>query len=157
KRIVVAFWVVLTLVGIGSAGPASKALDQKFSVPGKEGWKTNQEIARDYRGTGGHGAPLVPVVTLPAGKSVNTPGVRADLRRVETRIERALPGTRLAGYSSTGNHAFVSRDGRTTFVIAYPRPDPNQPFNDNPKAEKKARHALAGMTVGGAPLHLTGW
>src|SRR5207248_1413127 len=94
---------------MASAGSASKALKQKFSVPGKEGWQTNQQIARDFRGTGGNSAPLVPVVTLPTGKTVSSPGVRADLRRLEVRIEQALPGTRLAGYSSTGDHAFVSR------------------------------------------------
>ena len=157
KRIVVAFWLVLTLVGMASAGSATKALKQKFSVPGKEGWQTNQQIARDFRGTGGNSAPLVPVVTLPAGKTVNSPGVRGDVGRLEARIEHALPGTRLAGYSSTGDHAFVSRDGRTTFLVAYPPPDPNQPFNDNPKAEKRARHALTGATVGGAPVHLSGF
>ena len=45
KRIVVVFWVVLTLIGGASAGSATKALKQKFSVPGKEGWVTNQQIA----------------------------------------------------------------------------------------------------------------
>src|SRR5438445_87240 len=157
KRTIVIFWLVLTLVGMASAGSATKALKQKFSVPGKEGWQTNQQIARDFRGTGGNSAPLVPVVTLPAGKTVNSPGVRGDVGRLEARIEHALPGTRLAGYSSTGDHAFVSRDGRTTFLVAYPPPDPNQPFNDNPKAEKRARHALTGATVGGAPVHLSGF
>ena len=69
KRLVVAFWVVLTLVGGAAAGPASKALKQKFSVPGKEGWQTNQQIAHLYKGTGDNSAPLVPVVQLPAGTS----------------------------------------------------------------------------------------
>ena len=59
KRIVVAFWVVLTLVGGASAGSATKALKQKFSVPGKEGFQTNEQIARDFHGTGGNGAGLL--------------------------------------------------------------------------------------------------
>ncbi len=37
KRAVVAFWVILTIAGLASAGPASKAFKQKFSVPGREG------------------------------------------------------------------------------------------------------------------------
>ena len=41
KRTVVVFWVLLTVVGIGAAGPASDALTQEFSVPGKEGYETN--------------------------------------------------------------------------------------------------------------------
>src|SRR5437588_420891 len=157
KRIVVGFWLVVTLVGIASAGSATKALKQKFSVPGKEGWETNQQIAREFRGTGGNATPLVPVVTLPAGETVRSPGVRAQLGQIETRLERALPGTRLPGYASTGSRTCVSRDGRTAFVIAYPPPDPNQPFGDNPKAEKRARAALKGTTVAGAPVHLSGF
>src|SRR5712671_2777592 len=92
KRIVVIFWVALTLVGMASAGSATKALKQKFSVPGKEGWVTNQQIAHDFRGTGGNSAPLLPVVTLPAGRSVSSPGVKAELRAVEARLEPVLPG-----------------------------------------------------------------
>src|ERR1700680_1343933 len=156
KRIVVAFWVILTLVGAASAGSATKALKQKFSVPGKEGWVTNQQIAREFHGTGGNSAPLLPVVTLPAGHAVDSPAVLGELRAVEARLQRALPGSRVAGYPSTGNRAFVSKDGRTTFIVAYPPPDPNQPFGDNPKAAKRASTVLAGATVAGAPLHLTG-
>jgi RND superfamily putative drug exporter len=157
KRIVVLFWVLLTLVGMASAGSATKALKQKFSVPGKEGWVTNQQIARDFHGTGGNSAPLLPVVTLPAGQSLGSPSVRAQLRAVEARLQSTLPGTRTASYVTTGNSAFVSRDGRTTFIVAYPPPDPKQAFNDNPEAAKKATAALAGMTVAGAPVHVTGF
>jgi RND superfamily putative drug exporter len=157
KRVVVVFWLVLTLVGMASAGSATKALKQKFSVPGKEGWIANQQIARDFHGTGGNGSPLLPVVTLPAGETVASPGVRRELAALETRLERALPGTRLAGYASTQSDSFVSKDRRTTFVIAYPPPDRSQTFEDNPKAAEKAASALKGTTVAGAPVHLTGF
>ncbi len=157
KRLVVIFWVALTLVGMASAGSATKALKQKFSVPGKEGWVTNQQIAHDFHGTGGNSAPLLPVVTLPAGASLGSPMVRAELQAVEARLLQTLPGSRVASYATTGNPAFVSNDGRTTFVVAYPRPDPKQAFNDNPEAAKKATKALAGMTVAGAHVHVTGF
>jgi putative drug exporter of the RND superfamily len=157
KRIVVAFWLVLTIVGIASAGPATKALKQKFTVPGRAGYETNVQIARHYSGTGGEHAPLVPVVTLPAGKTVDSPGVRSDLRAVEAKLERALPRARIASYASTGDPGFVSPNGRTTFAVVNPLPDPNQPFGDNPKAEKNARSALRGATVAGATVHLSGF
>src|SRR5205807_5439572 len=157
KRLVVAFWIVATVAGIAAAGPASRALKQEFSVPGKEGWKTNVAIAKRYAGTGGQTAPLVPVVTLPAGRTVDSPGVRADLARVDARVARAMPGGRVASFASTGNRAFVSADGRTTFAVAYPPRDRNQPFGGNPKAEKRARAALRGVTVAGAPVHLSGF
>src|SRR4051812_49317311 len=157
KRIVVAFWLVLTVAGMAAAGPASRALKQEFSVPGKEGWQANVAIEQRYGGTGGQAAPLVPVVTLPAGTTVPSPGIRAQLARVDARLARALPGARIASYTSTGDRAFASSDGRTTFALAYPRRDPDQPFGDNPKAEKRARAALRGSTVAGAPVHLTGF
>ncbi len=157
KRIVVAFWVIITLVGIASAGSSTKALKQKFSVPGKEGWVTNQQIAHSFHGTGGNSAPQLAVVTLPAGQSIDSASVKRELQGVEARLAQVEPGARIAGYASTGSAAFLSPSKLTTFVIAYPRPDPNQPFGDNPNAAKKASAALAGTTVAGAPVHLTGF
>jgi len=156
KRVVVIFWVAVTLVGMASAGSASKALKQKFSVPGKEGWVTNEQIVRSFRGTGGNTAPLLPVVTLPAGHTVASPGVRAELSTLEGRVRHILPGSRVAGYASTGSSAFVAAAGRTTFVVAYPPVDPSQAFNDNPKAAERLGSQLSGATIAGAPVHVTG-
>ena len=157
KRTVVIGWLVLTVAGIMAAGPASRALDQKFSVPDKEGWETNVAIADKYNGTGGDTAPLVPVTTLPQGETVNSPGVTSDLEQIDAKLHEALPGARIASYSSTGNDAFVSDDGRTTFALVYPTPDPDQQFGQNPQAEKAASAALEGNTVAGSPVHLTGF
>ncbi|MCW3017852.1 MAG: hypothetical protein JWN10_160, partial [Solirubrobacterales bacterium] len=157
KRAVVVFWVLLTLIGGASAGSATKALKQKFSEPGKEGWVTNQQIERDFHGTGGSGAPLLAVVTLPAGTSASSASVQSGLRGVEARLRQVLPGTRMAGYASTRSRSFLSADGRTTFIVAYPPPDPSQTFEDNPNAAKKASAALAGASIAGAPVHLTGF
>ena len=148
---------MLTIAGIMAAGPATDALDPEFSVPNKEGWETNVEISKHYRGTGGNTVPLVPVVTLPQGKTVDSPGVRADLARVDRNLEERLPNSRLASYASTGDRTFVSDDGRTTFAVIYPQPDPDSFFGENPRAEKAASAALRDETVGGAPVHLTGF
>ena len=157
KRIVVVGWILLTVAGIAAAGPATNRLDQKFSVPGKEGWETNVAIAKHYRGTGGDATPLLPVVTLPKGKTVSSPGVKQALNKIDGRLAQALPGSRIASYASTGDRAFVSRDGRTTFALVYPRPQADSTFGENPKAESAARKALQGATVAGEPLHLTGF
>jgi RND superfamily putative drug exporter len=122
-------------------------------VPGKEGWEANKEIEQRFHGTGGNSSPLVPVVSLKGSAAA----ARAQLAALEVKVKKALPGARVAGYGSTGDKAFVSKDGKTAFVIAYPTPDPDQPFGDHPKAEKKLRAALAGVTVGGAAVHLTGY
>jgi putative drug exporter of the RND superfamily len=157
KRIVVVTWLVLTIAGVAAAGPATDALEPEFSVPDKEGWETNVAIAERYRGTGGDSAPLIPVVTLPEGRSVESPAVKADLARVDARLERALPNARIASYASTGDRTFVSDDGSTTFAVVYPLPDRDSTFGENPRAERAASAALEGATVAGRPVHLTGF
>ncbi len=155
KRVVAAFWILVTLVGMATVGTATGAFSRKFSVPGREGFRTNDRIAHTYHG-GGRYAPLVPVVTLPAGTSVSSPSVRSGLVRIEARLRQAIPGTRTASFASTGSRAFVSDDGRTTFVLAYPPPD-NESFANNTKAAKRAAAVLAGDTIAGAPVHVTGF
>ena len=155
KRMVAIGWILLTVVGVFAAGPASKALDQRFSVPGREGWEASQEILRLY-GTGGETLPLVPVVQLPQGKTVASPGVKADLRRLEGVAQKAVPAARVAGYGSTGDKAFTSTDGRTAFVYAFP-PRGDDPFGGSVEAQRKLRAALDGATVAGAPVRLTGY
>ena len=157
KRTVVIGWIVLTIAGMAAAGPASDALEPEFSVPDKEGWETNVAIAAQYQGTGGDTVPLIPVTTLPAGQSIDSPAVKADLEQVDARLAEALPRSRIASYASTGDDTFVSDDGRTTFAVVYPQPDPDSAFGENPKAEEAASAALKDATVGGAPVRLTGF
>jgi len=154
RRLVVAFWLIVALAGFVSAGRATSAFSDEYSVPGKEGYETNAAIARTF-GNGGDGAPLVPVVALPAGVDADSPQVKAGLADVARRIRQAVPHARVASYASTGDRAFVSRDGRTTFLLAYAPPNPGS-FGQNPAAERAARLALHGATVAGAPVHLSG-
>jgi RND superfamily putative drug exporter len=154
KRLVVLIWLLLTIAGIASANKATKALSEQYSNPGHESYTANQAIAAEF-GNGGSGAPLLAVATLPAGASATSPTVTAELRSVESRIEHAVPGARVASFASTSNPAFVSHDGRTTFVVAYPPPTPGA-YGTSPAAVKAADSALQGVTIAGAPVHLTG-
>ena len=156
KRTVVLLWLVLTVAGIAVAGPATDALTPGYSVPGKEGWETNEAITARYGDTGGSTAPLVPVVTLPKGKTVDAAGIRAELAVIDDRLRVALPGSRIASFASTGDRTFISNDGRTIFGLAYPRPDPNSQWGEAPQAAKAASRALEGLTVARAPVRLTG-
>ena len=154
KRLIAGGWLIVTLVGIATVSHSINSFSKKFGVPGREGYTTNSKILGIYH-QGGRYAPLVPVVKLPAGTAVTSSTVRAGLDDVAARLERALPGTRIASFASTRDRAFVSADGRTTFMLAYPRPG-DESFGDNTKAAKRAAKALAGARVAGAPVHLTG-
>src|SRR3712207_2753427 len=155
KRLVVIGWVLLTLVGMGAAGPASEALDQRFSVPGREGWDTSQEIANTY-GNGGESLPFLPVVVLPQGTTVDSPGVREELAQLEETAKQAVPDSRVAGFGTTGDEAFASEDGRTAFVYVFP-PRSDDPFGANIDAVRALEERLADAQVGGAPVRVTGY
>ena len=157
KRAVVLTWIALTVAGAMAAGPATDALKPEFSVPDKEGWETNVAITERYGGDRNGTAPLIPVVKLPEGKSVRSPGVKADLANLDERLRRALPGARIASFASTGDEAFVSEDGRTTYALVYPMPDPSSTFGENPRAERAASSVVEGAGVQGATVHLTGF
>lgn len=157
KRAVVACWAVLTLVGAASAGSATKALTQKFSVPGYQGWVANQQIDHRFHGTGGNIPPLEPIVTLPRGRSLSSARVLAELRTLEADVQRALPSARVAGYASTRSDAFLSPDRASTFIVAYPTPQAGQAFEGTPEAAKRLTAALRGATVAGAPVLVTGY
>lgn len=153
KRLVVAFWLVVTVVGVASAASAVGALSQDGSIPGREGAEASEAILAAY-GNGGLVPPLVPVVALPEGTTVDAPGVRDELAALDAAIAAAAPSARLASYASTGDRAFVGDDGRTTFALVYPTP--GEGFAESPDVVA-VRRALAGATVAGAPVLLSGY
>ena len=110
KRLVIGFWIVLTLVGGASSGAATKAMKQKFSVPGKEGWEGNKEIAATFHGTGGNAAPLVPVVTLKGSAQA----VRGQLAGLEQNRHPALPLPRYRWHATARLGCTCCRTGRST-------------------------------------------
>jgi RND superfamily putative drug exporter len=153
KRVVAALWLVITIAGFAAIHPASNALSKQFTVPGREGFETNAKIVQLY-GSGGDVAPLVPVVTLPRGVSVDSPRVTSELGAAMAKVRAALPGSRVASYASTHDRSFVSRDGRTTFALVSFK---NTELVDPGQAEARtAQAAVDGVTVAGAPVRVTG-
>ena len=146
KRVVLGFWLAVFVAAVAALAPAGGALSQQFSVPGREGFEANLEIAAIY-GSGGDVAPLVPVVRLPNGKTVDSPGAREQLAAALAKVQGALPQARIASYASTGDRAFVSEDGRTTFALVY-IPAKGGVDQGLPEA-RLAQAALAGTTVAG--------
>src|SRR4051795_9260960 len=153
KRLVVSFWAAVTIAAFAAIGPAGKSLSQQFGVPGREGFETNRHVAAIY-GNGGDVAPIVPVVRLPEGTTVDSPGVRSELAAALAHVSKALPKAQIASYASTGDRSFVSADGRTTFALVY---IPARGGVDQGQPEARlAQKALAGVTVAGARVEVTG-
>ncbi|MFI1584528.1 MMPL family transporter [Embleya sp. NPDC020630] len=106
-------------------------------------------------GTGGNNPPLVAVVRLPPGTTVDSPGVRGEFAAVFERATASLPGARTASLLTDDGRAFVSADGRTTFALFYPVPEytSSDPYA---KALPALTQAVAGESVAGSPVHVTG-
>ncbi len=153
KRLVVGCWIAVTIAAFAAIGPAGSSFAQRDTIPGREGYETNKELAEIY-GNGGDIAPIVPVVQLAEGKSFDSPGVRDELTAALAKVETALPGARIASYASTGDRAFVSEDGRTTFALVYIAAKGG--VDQGQTESLLAQEALAGVTVGGSPVDVTG-
>ena len=138
KLLVLGLWFAVLAVGIPNLERATGAFSQTFSVPGREGFETNRAILERY-GVDSLTDAIVPVTTVAGGAA----GARAELAAAEERLREALPGAVVAGYGSTGDRAFLSADGRTTFLVAYPRFRPDQGFDAGLAELATAREALA--------------
>lgn len=153
KLIVAIAWAIAMLAGFGLSQTAVNGLSQQFELPGREAYVTNLAIERTF-GNGGESNAIVGVVKLPPGTTVDSPGVRAELRRAYARVVAAIPGSRVVSYGSTPNRVLVSSDGRTTMGLIYiPRP---LTFTDVPKDINAVNATLGGVRIAGAPIHVTG-
>jgi RND superfamily putative drug exporter len=118
KLAVVAAWLVVLVAGVAAAGVVPGRLSQEFSFPGEEGYEANVAILEAY-GNGGPGNPLVPVVTLPEGTTVDSPGARDALDRAFGGVA-ADPRLRvLAWPATTGDRRLVVEDGRTVYGLVW--------------------------------------
>ncbi len=152
-RVVVALaWLAVTVAALAALPGVSSRLSNGFALPGMEGFETNQEILRTY-GTG-WAAPLVPVVTLPTGTSVDSARVQAEWTKAVDDIAAAVPNARVASYATTRNPAFISADGRTTFALVYYRGE--QSIDASAAVLPAAREAISGTRVAGSPVRITG-
>ena len=142
------------MVGGLAAARSGSRLSFTFDLPGQPAYEANTAIVKTF-GSGGDNPPLIAVVRLPPGTTVHSPGVKGEIRSVFAKAADALPGARTASWISTGDRAFVSADGRTTFELLYPIASfaSSDPYAS---ALPRLARAIAGQHVHGAPVHVTG-
>ncbi len=123
KLLVVAFWLALAVAGGMTVSATTKRLSNSFAMPGAA-FRTDARIQALYRHNGTED-PTVPVITLPAGTTIRTPGVSARLAQAFAAAGRAEPTARMADYATTGDPAFATGDGRSTYALVFtPQNDP---------------------------------
>ena len=88
RKTVMLGWLVVLVAAFASIQPSADALSEEFDLPGRESSEAAGLIYARY-GNGGPrvNGPIVPVVRLPAGTTVDSPGVRGG----SPRPSRASP------------------------------------------------------------------
>lgn len=116
KLVVALIWVVMFGAGLVAVGTVNERLTAGFSFPGQSGYEANQAILARYD-NGGPGQPVIPVVTLPEGRTVDDQAVDDQLTEVYEQL--AKQELRGVSYPQTGDEAFVSSDRRTVFGLVF--------------------------------------
>jgi RND superfamily putative drug exporter len=145
RRLVIVVWVLLTLFGAVSAQKVSKRWFQSFSIPGYSAYEANQRTLHVF-GTGEQ-APLVAVFHS------NGDVTKANATKAIVAAASVNPGSRVSSYWSTGNRAYVSKDGHTAFAEIYP---PKTPTFSSDVHVDEVRAKLKANAPTGVQAYLTG-
>src|SRR5690348_9302741 len=122
KRIVVAFWLCLTVAGAFAATSVGGKLTKGLPIPGQPAYEANLKMLRTF-GIDGHQQPTIAVLQLPASMSMQTAAGKAAAARTFASASNAGP-VGVIDYATTHDSRLVSSDGRTTFAI-YDMPSPD--------------------------------
>jgi RND superfamily putative drug exporter len=148
KLLVVLAWVVLAVVGAATASHTVSRLTDTYAMPGQPSFTANDKILATY-GTGGGQEPIVPVVTVPQGKSVRDADVQPQLASIFDAAATA-GAARVVDYATTHDDVFVTADGRSTFALVFTPPNDKQDglsARDHAVAKAVSAAAPAGWTV----------
>lgn len=153
KISVVVMWVILTVSGFAVIPSLGSHLSTDFRVPGSEGYATNTTIANTFS-NGGNVLPVVPVITLPPGVTMQTRGVEHRIAEIYSIASFAIPGIRIASFADAGGAAFISPDQRTTYALVFTKALPG--YGDQSIQGPLVEGFFKGFTVAGVHFHFTG-
>jgi RND superfamily putative drug exporter len=146
RLLVIAAWVVLTVVGAFSANAINKRWLDQFSIPGYSAYEANQRALKVF-GTGAQ-PPHVALFTVD-GDVTKDRAIPAAL----ARFHGQFPNFRIGSYYSTKSSAYVSDDGHSTFATIYP---PGQSGFSSESRTGEVRDAIRAALPANVQFHLTG-
>jgi len=116
RRLVCLLWLLVTVAAVPAAAVTTERLSFDFSLPGQAGYETSEEILDRY-GNGGSTAPLLVVVTVPPGETVDDR--EPDVAGVFEAVREQLPRTRVVDYTQTPDAVLLTDDGRSTVGLVF--------------------------------------
>jgi RND superfamily putative drug exporter len=142
RKWVIGFWLLVIVAGGAAAGKVSDNMTIDFSLPGQPGSETAHKI-QDLLGNGGSTSPYLVTVTQPGG-------VTADATKAFDAVAAAIPNVRVLDEANTGDKAFRTSDGKTSYAMVFYRfnPSPTQVLLTDSIRAAAEKAAPAGSTVG---------
>jgi RND superfamily putative drug exporter len=115
RRIVGVVWLALFVGGLFSASQLGSRWTYDFSLPGQPGDRAEHQLLDTY-GVSSMDT-YVALVTVPEGRSVRTSS--QAVTDIFASAVAAVPDVRLrvVDFASTGDQAFITNDGRTTYAL----------------------------------------
>ena len=150
KLIVALAWLAMAVAGFVTLGSTVNRLTTDFKLPGQPGYVADQKI-RDLYHNGGDTLPTLLAVTAPPG--VGTGAVSLQAHQIFAAAAAAVPQTRLADATTTGDAKFTTADGRTTFAFLF---SPKEKGFGSDTTTPKFKAAAAGATPAGWQTGFTG-
>src|SRR3954465_2450672 len=146
RKLIVAAWILLTLLGAYSANAVSKRWLEQFSIPGYSAYEANQRTLKAF----GTGAQAPPAAVFVAKGDVTK---ESGIAKATAAGAKVNPGSRVSSYFSTGSPAYVSKDGHPPVAELYPPGKP--PFSSDVRI-KAVRKAIQDASPAGVRAYLTG-
>ncbi len=91
-------------------------------------------------------------IVLVRGASVNSPAMRAKVTSIAADLQRRKDVSSVSDYYGTGSRAFVSKDGRSTYLAVGLKPTDDKRWQEASAAIGDAYNDRPGVTVGGPAL-----
>ncbi|MEU8975848.1 MMPL family transporter [Streptomyces monashensis] len=124
KLVVVLSWLVLTLVGAMTVGQATGRLTHTLATRATAGYEANLHLLKTF-GIDGNEQPSIGVLTLPAGRAMDTVAGQDIAARTFAAANKA-GHLAVADWANTHDPRLVSADKRTTWAI-FNMPNPDIP------------------------------
>ena len=134
RLVVAVFWLLMFVLGGVAAGNLADRLTLDFSLPGQPGDNAEKALVSTYGASTSD--TFVAVVTVPEGQTVT--GSKDAVAGVFTALTQAVPGVLVTDLATTGDAAFIAKDGRTTYALVQGPP----PTSFGPGVETKLEPAL---------------
>ena len=116
RKAVVAFWVLVLLLGGFASSRVSHRLTWDWALPGQPGYETADKVLATFH-TGGSSTPALLVVSAPPGQSLSSRN--SQVEAAFSKLRQEMPQLRVVDYGVTGDRAFLSADGRTTYALLF--------------------------------------